>query len=321
MSKKGIEDLKKEYKDIHMSEQQVDAFRKSIELAKKENRKIKKMRIWKVVSAAVAAVMITFIVLPNTSASVAYAMGQIPVLGNVVRVVTFRDYSYEGETQIADIDVPELEIETVPEEGNDVMPIDANTEEIPVYDGGTSLEESTKTTLEDAVNGINRDIDTLTSEIIREFEKSLREEGYVKEVIVSHETVKTPEQYFTLKLTHYEAVADGAELVYYYTIDLITGERLALKDLFMEEADYIGIISKEIIRQMREQMAADENVWYWLDEEMEEWNFKTITDETQFYINENNHLVISFNEGDVAPMYMGVVTFEIPEEVLAEIRK
>ena len=72
---------------------------------------------------------------------------------------------------------------------------------------------------------------------------------------------------------------------------------------------------------MREQMAADDRKYYWIDDEMEELNFKQITDETAFYINEQGNIVMSFNEGDVAPMYMGVVTFEIPEEVVSGIRK
>ena len=65
----------------------------------------------------------------------------------------------------------------------------------------------------------------------------------------------------------------------------------------------------------------DENILYWLDDEMEEMNFHAITEETDFYINQNNDVVICFNEGDVAPMYMGMIEFEIPAEVLKKIRK
>ena len=46
-----------------------------------------------------------------------------------------------------------------------------------------------------------------------------------------------------------------------------------------------------------------------------------ITEDTLFYLNEEEQLVISFNEGDVAPMYMGVVEFLIPEEVVKDILK
>ena len=71
-----------------------------------------------------------------------------------------------------------------------------------------------------------------------------------------------------------------------------------------------------------QQMDEDENVSYWLDDkEVEEWNFEEIPEDVSFYVNENNELVICFNEGDVAPMYMGTVEFVISNEVLGEIRK
>jgi len=38
-------------------------------------------------------------------------------------------------------------------------------------------------------------------------------------------------------------------------------------------------------------------------------------------LNQNNEVVVCFNEGDVAPMSMGCPEFVIPNEVLAEIRK
>lgn len=320
MSKKGIEDLKKEYGEVRMSELQVDALKKSIERAKKDNRRNKRMHGWKVAGTAVAAVFLAFIILPNTSASVAHAMGQIPLLGNMVKVVTFRDYTYESERQIADIDVPKLEFTEESADNSGIALTGMTGEEGgAVYDDGTHEESSAA--LKDTTNEINQEITDLTEQIIREFEENARsQEGY-QEVIVSHEVIQSTEQYFTLKLMYYMGSGSGTQWNYYYTIDLTTGERLALKDLFVEDADYIGIISEEIKSQMREQMAEDDNKYYWLDDEIEEWNFKSITDDTQFYINENNNIVISFNEGDVAPMYMGVVTFEIPAEVLEGSRK
>lgn len=320
MSKKGIEDLKKEYEEIRMSEVQVDAFRSSIEKAKKDNRRSSSLRVWKNLGTVAAAVVIAFIILPNTTAGVAHAMERIPMLGNVVKVVTFRDYTYEDDTQLADIDVPHLEVEENAG-GNAVVTDAGGAGNTPAYNGENSNNEGAMLSLEESVTGINQDIDALTNRIVKEFEADIREQTGVKEVMVSHEVIATPERYFTLKLTHYEAAADGAENVYYYTVDLLTGERVALKDLFAEDADYISIISEEIIRQMRVQMASDENIAYWVDEEFEEWNFKGITEETQFYINSDNQLIISFNEGEVAPMYMGVVTFVIPQDVMREIRR
>ena len=133
--------------------------------------------------------------------------------------------------------------------------------------------------------------------------------------------IETTEEYFTIKLMCYQAQASGAEWNYYYTIDLKSGERVELADLFVKDADYKTAISENIKEQMKEQMAADENAEYFLDGEIEEVNFQSITDETAFYLNADGEIVISFNEGDVAPMYMGVVTFTIPTDAVEGIRK
>ena len=153
------------------------------------------------------------------------------------------------------------------------------------------------------------------------FEENLKyEEGY-QDIVVKSEIIETTEEYFTIKLLCYQGAGSGAEWDYYYTIDLQTGERLELANLFVEGADYKAVISENIKAQMQEQMDADENVYFWLNDEMEAFNFQSITDETAFYLNADGEIVISFNEGDVAPMYMGVVTFTIPEEVVESIRK
>ena len=71
---------------------------------------------------------------------------------------------------------------------------------------------------------------------------------------------------------------------------------------------------------MQEQMDKNENVYYWLHNNIVE-NFKAITAETSFYLDEKDNIVIGFDEGEVAPMYMGTVGVEIPADVLRDIRK
>lgn len=249
------------------------------------------------VAIAAAILAGAFIILPNTSASVAHAMEQIPVVGQLVKVVTFRNYEYESDRNMADIEVPELTLE----EGAEDSRVNDN--------------------LQKTAEEINAEIKDITDKLVEEFENNLQEENY-QDVMVKSEVLITTEDYFTLKLICYQGAGSGYEWNYYYTIDLRTGERLQLKDLFIEDADYITPISENIKEQMRTQMQEDEMIYYWLDdEEMEEWNFKSITEDTLFYLDADNNVVISFNEGDVAPMYMGVVEFEIPAEVLKDIRK
>lgn len=296
-SEDELKSLQKEYLEPRMSEEQLNRLKLKMEEAKRENRKDRNRTRVTRLAATAAALVIAFIALPNMSPKIAYAMEKIPVIGQFVKVVTFRDYEYEDEQHRADVEIPELVVETEPQE--------AQPEEI----------------LENTTDEINAEIQELTNELLNEFTNHMREELGYKELIVKSEVLVTTQEYFTLKLSCYQGEASGYAWNYFYTIDLISGERLQLKDIFVEGADYITPISENIKEQMRNRMAQDENVYYWLDDEIEELNFKAISEETSFYINEKDNVVISFDQGEVAAMYLGVVEFEIPAEVLDDIRK
>ena len=287
--------LKRNYQKPQMSKNQLDKLRKRMEEANMANRRENSKK--KMIRFGAAAIVGAFMILPNTSASIAHAMEQIPIIGQLVEVVTFRDYSYETDRNVADIEVPEIKL--------DEQVADSEVQE----------------KLERSAEEINAEIQKITDKLIEEFEANLEyEEGY-QDIVVKSEILATETDYFTLKLICYQGAGSGYQWNYYYTIDLNTGERLRLKDIFQEGADYITPISENIKAQMQAQMDADEQVYYWLNDEIEEWNFKAITDETSFYMNDKGNVVIGFDEGDVAPMYMGAVEFEIPAEVLQGIRK
>lgn len=285
MREDKLKEMKQEYEKITMSEDAYKKMRQKMDQAKKENRMMKKKNVYKGL-AAVAAAMAVVVALPNTSSTVANAMQSIPVFGDFVKVVTFRDYEYDSDKKTAHVSVPEV-----------VVDADANTE------NAEQLKESTEQ--------INAEIQKISDQWIKEFKKDLAKDGY-KDMQISSEVIKTTDDYFTLKLTCTQTEASGYEENHYFTLNRKTGKQLKLADLYSGEADYKKRISDNIKKQMREQMKADENVSYWLDDkDMPEINFKEITDDTAFYINEDGKLVICFNEGDVAPMYMGAVEFVI----------
>lgn len=289
-----LQSLKKEYEKLQMSKEQYEKLQDKMKEASMENKKNKTSNLIKYTAAA--ALVVGFMALPNTSATVANAMGKIPVIGSFVNAVTFRDYKYESDKNNADIKVPELKI-------------------------GEELKDSEKLNkLQHTTDNINSEIQKITDELLQEFEKNLDEEGY-QDISVDSEVLAATEEYFTLKLRCYQGAGSGYQFNYFYTIDLNTGERLQLKDIFKDGTDYITPISKNIKKQMKERMVDDENAIYWIDNEIKEWNFKKITDKTLFYLDKDGQIVISFNEGEVAPMYMGVVEFVIPEEELEGVRK
>ena len=287
MREEELKEMKQKYEKITMREDAYKKMRQRMDQAKKENRMMKKKNVYKGL-AAVAAAMAVVVALPNTSSTVANAMQSIPVFGEFVKVVTFRDYQYDSDKKTADVSVPEV-----------VVDADANTE------NAEQLKESSEQ--------INAEIQKISDQWIKEFKKDLAKDGY-KDMQISSEVIKTTDDYFTLKLTCTQTEASGYEENHYFTLDRKTGKQLKLADLYSGEADYKKRISDNIKKQMREQMKADENVSYWLDDkDLPEMNFTEITEDTAFYINEDGKLVICFNEGDVAPMYMGAVQFVIEE--------
>lgn len=324
-----LKNVKEEYQKPQMSEEQLESLRQTMQRAKAEGKSEEKRernkRRW-TRAAAVAAVFAAFmIILPNTSATVAYAMSELPVVGNLVKLVTFREYKYEDNRHMANIEVPELVLnggvvngKIVAEENGDSDNME-NDIAVAAY-GAEDSDSMVKKELEKTTREINDEIQQITDELVTHFEKYLHEDKSYMDVQVTSEVLATTQGYFTLKLLCYQGAGNGYQWNYYYTIDLSTGERMELKDLFVEGADFITPISENIKEQMLEQMKADEKVCYWVNDEIEALNFKSITEETSFYLNENGNVVIGFNEGDVAPMYMGAVEFEIPAEVLEDIR-
>lgn len=264
-------------------------------LSIEEHRKTHKKRWGKALAGTVAAAAAVMILLPNLSVSVAHAWEKLPVLSTIVKVVVWRDYQREEGRYEANVSVPQVKVE--PEEGAD---------------------GAVKEQLQQSADQINASVQELTDRIIAEFESGLAQDTDLQgadSIHVGHEIVTDNDRYFSMKVWVLEVMGSGYEQDHYYTIDRRTGKILTLEDLFTDDS-YIETISEEIKRQMAEQMEADENVCYWLnDPDIPEWNFKQIPEDQNFYISNDGTLVICFNEGDVAPMYMGCVTFEMPKTI------
>lgn len=294
---KRLLSMKEDYQKPQMSDEQFEKLYRTMKEAKISERKERTKQRTIKVAATAAALVGAFVILPNTSATIAHAMEQIPIVGQLVEAVTIREYEYDSDRFKADIDVTEIKVENQAEDSKVQENLDRTTEEI------------------------NTEIKKITDDLIAQFEADLKQKEGYQDMVVKSEVLTTTPDYFTLKLLCYWGAGSGYQWNYYYTIDLNTGERLELKDIFVDGADYITPISENIKAQMQAQMDADEMVHYWLNDEIEDLNFKAITDDTSFYLNERGNVVIGFNEGDVAPMYMGCVEFEIPSEILSGIRK
>lgn len=283
---------KKEYEEIKVPENMKERMEASIERAKMEKRKVKKVKLWKTCASA-AAVLAIVLVLPNTSQTAAAAMQQIPLLGNLFKITTVREYQVDEERNMANVKVPQVEVQDATEGNTDA-------------DRAAQAKES--------ADAINFDIEEETNKLIDEFKESMKnEEGY-QDIYIDSKVLTDNDRLFSLELILYQGAGSGYEQHKHYTVDKLTGKELTLKDLC--EDDYVNTISEEVKEQMRAQMAADETVKYWLDDpDVPEWNFDKIAEDQDFYVNAEGHVVICFNEYDVAPGSMGCVEFIMPQTV------
>ena len=271
---------------------------------------------------AVAAAAVVMIALPNTNMQIAHAMENIPLLGGFFRLVTVRQYNYSDENHDAEVELAQINYGEDAGEGASVGEVAAAPKGTAVGSvEGVGQEAAEAKLSEDGVEAVNQDMEATVEELIRQFEDTLSEEGY-HGLHVSQEVVTDNDRYYTVKLSVLETEASGYEHNQFYTIAKQTGNVVTLEDLFAEGSDYISAISENIKTQMKEQMAADEGVIYFLDnDDMPEFNFQGITEQTNFYFNEKNELVIAFDEYEVAPGSMGAPEFVIPQEVTAALLK
>lgn len=277
---------KAEYEEIKVPDEMRDKIEDAVQRARAQKRKSRRIRAVRGVAAAAAAFAV-ILVIPNTSQAAAAAMQSLPIVGDFFKVVTIREYQVDEDRYIADVKVPEV----VPE------------------DNAGQQDEETAKQAQQTVDEINFDIQAATDELIEEFKSTMEEyeEGY-QDLYIDSKVLTNDDHWFSLELILYQGAGSGYERHRHYTIDKTIGKRASLEDFYGE--DYISTISEQVKEQMRQQMAEDENVIYWLDnEDIPEWNFKEIAADQDFYVNAEGKVVICFNEYDVAPGYMGCVEF------------
>ncbi len=237
-------------------------------------------------SAAAAAVLFT--VGLNTSPAMAKSLADLPVIGPVVQVLTFTKYEMVEDEYTADIQVPQI--------SGSSADIEALNEKY--AEEGKELYEQFKSDIEEMEAGnmsVNSGyvIETDTDELLS-FGR------YVEVVVVSRSTVMK-----------------------YTTIDKKAETVITLPSLFKDDR-YLEIISSYIEEELRNRMIETQGSdMYWIggteyhDESF--GVFEGITPEQNFYITEAGKLVMSFDVYEIAPGFMGLVTVEIPTELLEDV--
>lgn len=254
-----------------------------------EKKPVKKqIRILPRIAASAACfVFIILFLLPNVSVTYAQALEQLPVIGDLVRVVTIRNYYYDDNHWKMDINIPQIE------------------------------SEDSK-----SVDYINKDVSELTTALINRFYEDLEingNNGYGS-LNVDYEVVTNTDSWFTLKLTVCQTAASSNTYFKFYHIDKNQGKIVELGDLFNTDKFSDSLVA-EIKKQMQEQMANDENISYWINTSGIGEEFATVSADHNFYWNENGDLVIIFDKYEVGPGSMGTPEFVIDKGVIRDLLK
>ncbi len=241
-------------------------------------------------TATIAACMIfaLLFVFPNVSVVYAESLEKIPVIGELIRVVTIRNYFYSDQNHEMDINVPSI----------------------------SDIPDS------DAAKRINADVDELTGELMTQFYRDM--EGMGKKghgsIYVDYEVARNTDRWFTLKLSVSVVAGSGNNYYKYYNVDRKTGEIVTLGDLFTT-SEYQDVITSDIMRQMEQQMQENENISYFTKNSDFGHDFAEVTDGHNFYFNDEGDLVIPFDKYEVAPGSMGCPEFVIQRDVIQDILK
>ena len=282
---KVLEDAKKDYEDIPIPQELSERILMEVKKADKR-RKIQMIkRISRYGLTAAASFTILFTLGLNTSVAFANAAENIPVIGAVAKVLTFRSYQTKTDDLNMTVDIPSIDM--ISEEFSEV---------------------------EDSVNS---EIYELCRQYANEAEKRVEEyrtafldtggtleewEAHNIEIKVWYEVKTQTDKYLSLVINGAENWNNAGGKSKYYNFDLEKGKLLTLRDVMGD--DYRQMIEEQIRSQMKERETT-QGIKYF------EGELPELSDDTKFYMNKAGNPVIVFEPYEIAPGADGQQEFEI----------
>lgn len=274
--------------NIKAPDKYIKAIDETLNNLKNNQERIKIRPMWKYrLNFGIAMAVLSFIVLPNISPEIAYAMQEVPIIGNIVKVITIRNYFDKDGNSELEVEIPNIKnINNSQSDSNEI---------------------------------VNEEVNKLTQRIIDSFYAEKNPENHIL-IKVDSDVIENSEKWFTLRLIISETAGSSNTQYKYYHIDKEQDKIVKLSDLFANE-DYKTDISEEIKKQMISRMKENKEIVYWLDEETEEWSFSTITDNQNFYFSKDGNIVIIFDKYEIGPGSTGTPEFEINKQIYEKYLK
>ena len=286
MKNDKIDKLKENYNNIEIPKELDDvindAFKESenkkIENNKKDWRR--NMKKWYASAAAVGLIIVSV----NASSTFATSLENIPVIGNIIKIVNFNNYRINKDGMDVSISLPEVSSDS-----------------------------------KDLEYKLNKEFEKEGKEAYKKYEAEvakLEKEGKTthKSADIWSETIAENDKTASIAIYNTEIEASAATSRKIYNINKEDKTVLTLEGMFGNN-DYVDVLSKNILSQMKERTKKDSNDVYFVD------NTFKIKKDQPFYINDKGELVICFDEYEVAPGSAGLVEFVIPSNIVSKLMK
>lgn len=274
--------LREQYEKIPIPEELDRVVDAAIQKGRRKSRR--RMRAGFLAPLAACA---AFVLMLNVNATFAYAVYDIPVLGDLGKIFTFREYQEETNTFIADVKIPNVDVSDL--EG-DTSWTDAINETIT-----ETMEQSVAESMDRAEEYYKAYVETGGDP--EEFHQML--------IDVDYEVKYSSQNILSFIIYKCETLATGYQENYYYNIDLQTGEEITLEDLL--GPDWVEIVTQQVEQQL-EQFSEEDQAMLFTD-------YLDVQDVVEkgigFYLDEDGAPVVVFEKYALGAGALGLLEFPI----------
>lgn len=280
-----MNNAKKKYEEIPIPTELSKRIEEEVNKVEHRKRKTVLKQFSRYTLGVAASLAIICTVGLNTSVAFANAAGNIPVIGAVARVLTFRSYETETDDLKIAVEIPSIDMIS-----EDFVALEASVNK-EIYQLCEAYAEEAVTRAE-------------------EYRTAFLDTGGTPEeweahkigIKVWYEVKAQTDHYLSLVIRGAENWNSAEEESRYYNFDLKNGKQITLEDALGK--DYAQLAADKIRSQMEER-ERKESVSYFEEKPLE------ITENTKFYMNQDGYPVVVFEKYEIAPGAFGEQEFEI----------
>lgn len=274
---------KSSYMNIEIPDELDTVVNSAIFEGKRLRKRNRVCRFIKGMGAVAAGFIVCVVALLNIFPMFAEAAYKVPVIGDLCRIVTFREYHFEDNIKYLDARIPKIEIE-----------------------GKSDLEKRVNLEIQKKINECIKENEKVAEDYYKAFVETggKTEEFTPVGITVDYEIKCMNQRYASFVISQYETAFNAYNHEFYYNIDLESGRVFTLKDWY--GSDYKNIVSERI----------ENTIACWNDEQRGMlWDDIVICDliseNTDFYINQENQIVVVFPKYEIACGAAGSLEFVI----------